>query len=76
MSKHLPKADEVDVMILAEGTYPYVKGGSLHGFINLLPDCPINVLGSVLSAPEKRITAIYNMICLQTWSIWKCTIFL
>ena len=40
MSKHLPKADEVDVMILAEGTYPYVKGGVsswIHQLITGLP---------------------------------------
>ena len=49
---HIRKAEEVDILIVAEGTYPYIKGGVsswIHQLINGLPEFTFGVifLGSV-----------------------------
>ena len=49
---HIRKAEEVDILIVAEGTYPYVKGGVsswIHQLISGLPEFTFGVifLGSI-----------------------------
>ena len=36
----IPKSNEVDVMLFAEGTYPYVKGGVSAWILQLIKGLP------------------------------------
>jgi glycosyltransferase involved in cell wall biosynthesis len=69
---YIRKSDEIDILLLGEGTYPYIQGGVsswIHQLINGMPDLKFGIifLGSLESEyGEARYELPDNLVHLET----------